>query len=340
MAMIPPEIDPTGVADVTDRLARFLNTVPDGTVIDWPDDAQYRINGTVVLTDKFGLEFRGHDAELFTMAQGDHNRCQLQLVGGGDYVIRDLKLRGANVLAGRDGLYDLNYEGQHCLFTQGVHGACIVGCEMSMSYGDLIYFGGRKVGASGTAGNRDWTRDIWVYDCDLHHSGRQGITFQGVRDTVVTRNRIYELRRSTFEFEPKVEANNGASGIHITFNEIGLGRLNLLANHGSGPVSDIWVEDNVVARPLNITVHDESGARSRSGFHVNRNRCTAGLGGAPWCSVMEFINVDGVEVANNIQAMKPNRNMALVNTTDCTDVKVAGNQLPGAAMEVRALSAA
>lgn len=328
---VPADIDTTGSHDVTVELASFINATSDGTRIDFPTGARYRCDRTVNVVDKHGLTIYGHGATIWTddAVTRYTGRQHLLFTGGGDLVLSRLNVRGPHRAAGMRGVFDVTHEHEHAFQTVGVHSMCVVDCEFSYVHGDLIYLKGRKVGPSGTADGKDWSSDIWISGCRLHHSGRQGVTFQGVRDSVLCDSKIFEIRRSTFEFEPLAVAYNGASGIHIEANEIGAGRFAVLSNHGSGPVSDVWLERNRLTRALAVTVEDRDGGR-RSGFHIVDNvsaptpaavQDIGSTGGA----VMSFVRVDGVEVRGNTQPVQPGRGMVLVDAVDCTGVDVTGN---------------
>lgn len=312
----------------------------------------YRIDRTVCVVDAWGLDIRGNGSRLFTddavtvtekrthpyyKAFDRLPRQHLLFEGGGDLVMSRLHIRGPHPNAGRNGYFDLTREHQHALQLRGVKGMCVVGCEFSHPFGDLVYLKGRKVGPSGTEAGNDWSEDVWLSEMDLHHSGRQGITFQGVRRAVfargpaTSRSRIWEIRRSTFEFEPLANAYNGADSILIDDVEIGAGRFAVASAHGSGPVNNVTIQNCYLTRSMAVTVHDQLGAR-RSGWHILDNLSVPTPAavqdiGSTDGKVMDFTNVDGVEVCRNVQPVQPGRNMALVQTKGCTAVEVDGNDV-------------
>ncbi len=111
-------------------------------------------------------------------------------------------------------------------------------------------------------------------------------------------------------------------------------RLNFLANQGSGTSTheDITVENNTSDRttPEDIErLPDISVRRSR---YIIRNNTSDVEYGSP-SPLMNFFNVDGLQVTGNVNPLDPARSMIGVQTTGSCAVVVNGNVFAGAASE-------
>ncbi|HET6361721.1 MAG TPA: hypothetical protein VFH11_06655, partial [Gemmatimonadota bacterium] len=120
-------IDATGTWDVTGPLNSYLASVPNGSVIQLPAGARYRVEGIVRLVGRKNLTIEGNGALLFANSTGSgatpppgfdrnwpRNRYHLEIRGGSGIVIRNLVVRGANPNAGmNDAAYVSALEAQH-----------------------------------------------------------------------------------------------------------------------------------------------------------------------------------------------------------------------------------
>lgn len=286
---VPGSIDATGGGDVTDALRDFFASVPNGSTIEFPQGAKYRVDGTIGLVNRRNLTFLGHGATILATTEGDRTRSQWRLVGGSGIVFRNLVVRGANPNGGvEENAYVADLEAQHGFEILGATGVELDRVTVTDVYGDFVYMGLDR--------NGDWASRIWVHDSTFARNGRQGIAVTAGRDIVIERNTLSDTRRATFDLEP----NSSKGGVERTFildNEIGSGRLLFIASHGNGPVDDVTVSGNrLTGHALTIDVKAPPSAR-RHRFWVLDNSSSKGNGPTP----ILFDNVDDVVVHNNIQ---------------------------------------
>lgn len=330
----PADIDATGVADVTEELNRFFESVPQNATVRFPAGAQYRMEGMLILKDRHGLTIDGNGARLFATTDGSsttpvesygflwpRSRQHVLFEGGSDIVVRDLTIVGAHPNAGSaQGAYIAALEGQHGFKFAGVDGAELVRVRVTDVYGDFIYLGAR----AGT-----WSRDIHVSDSFFERNGRQGIAITAAEDVLIERSHIGEVARSIIDLEPNSPAG-GARRVTFSDNTFGLCRhLFLAAGGAGGNVGDVEFSGNrLVGMKLKVEVGAADGSR-RGPFRFLDNVSDSPHGAlAP---MMRFFRVDGILVQANTQPMVPEREMTAVQAVESCDIHVSDNDFPGAA---------
>jgi hypothetical protein len=322
---VPASIDASGRSDVTAALLTFFRSVPDGSTISFPAGATYRVDGTLQLTGRRDLTFDGNGATIKAVTPGDRNRRHWWFIGGGGIAIHDLKVKGANPLAGLgDAAWAPWAEAQHGFEFKGVHGVTLERVTVNDVYGDFVYLG---PGATG------WTKDVRIVDSTFERNGRQGISITGAERVLIEGNRIGETRRATFDLEPN-GAGWGARDVRIIGNVVGRGRLLFIAAHGyRGEIRDVVVERNVLrGRAMNSSV--DAGGGVRSNITIAGNTADTQWGN-PGGGLMYFKGATGVRVLGNVQPMQPRRGNAGVLARRSCDVVVEGNTFPNASEEVR-----
>src|SRR5215831_8829769 len=120
--IVPSSIDNTCARDVTQELAQWLGTVPDGTttapsVVRFPPGC-YRVDGTLELVDRHHLTLSGPGSELRAVQDAPRGtaRAQLQLNQGSDLQVVGLTVRGTNP---DGGAYDVGLEHDHNIAVMG-----------------------------------------------------------------------------------------------------------------------------------------------------------------------------------------------------------------------------
>jgi len=313
----PPEsIDATGAVDVTEELERFIAGVPDGSVIELPREARYRIESTLTITARHHLTIDGNRAALFATSEGDRNRAHVRIDGGSDLLLRELIVVGSNPDAGLgDDAYREEREAQHGFELAGTTRVELDAVAVTDVYGDAVYIG---PGSDGT-----WSAQVWVHDSIVARTGRQGISVTAGRDVVIERNHLVETRRATIDLEPNLPPQ-GARNIHILDNTIGPGRLLFVAAHGNGPVDDVVIANNELrGRSLTISVTPPVGSR-RTNFYVIGNTSNKPADRSP----LRFVRIDGVVVRDNNQHLVPRRaeeGEVGVKATEVCSLEVAAN---------------
>lgn len=321
----PASVDATGTADVTEQLKAFIASVPDGSTIAFPARARYRIDGSLIIEGRKNLTFEGNGAEFFATTEADRNRRHWWIRNSDGITIRDVVVRGANPNAGTgEAAYRSDREAQHGFDFAGVKNVIVENVTVTDVYGDFVYIGRDKSG---------WSKHVTVRDSHFERNGRQGIAITAGEDIKIERNKITEVRRSTFDIEPNA-SDWGARRVTISDNDIGPGRLSFLAGHGAaGRVEDIMVVDNRLSgKVMNISFKAPT-AQRRANFSLIGNVSNKAFGSPNAAVTIE--GFDGVTIRNNVLPLDAGRKMTPVQLKASCDVVVTGNQFTNAAQEVK-----
>src|SRR5438132_1747382 len=93
---VPKRIASDGSVNVTAALNKFINSVPNDSAIVFAKHGRYRIDGTILIKGSSGLRIRGNGSTLFARTKGSEGRRHVRVMGGKDFVIRNMKIVGAN----------------------------------------------------------------------------------------------------------------------------------------------------------------------------------------------------------------------------------------------------
>jgi hypothetical protein len=326
------EMVPSGIADdcsvdVTGELLAWIGSVPDGSTLRFGPRACYRVDGSLRIEDRHGLTFEGNGATFRAVDEGGRDRRHWWFVGGGDLVVRNLTVEGANPEAGTgEAAYDPDRAFQHAFALQGVDGAELRDVEAYDVYGDFVYIGPETGGEVGVR----WSEEVVVADSTFARNGRQGIATVAGRDVELTGNELREVRRAVFNFEPTGESW-GAEEVLVEGNTTGRARLLWLSSGGQGSnVSGITVRGNTM--------------RERSGVPVIAVRTPEGhergpvtvvdndfvVDGSP-APAFEFRRVREVAVEGNTAQFPARREMTAVQLHEVTGATITRNRFCDAA---------
>ena len=134
---VPAEITDDCSRDVTEQLNDWLDTVPDGSQVDFSGAGCYRVEGSLRLSDRNDLVIAGNGATFSAgqqMPSGTRNRAQWWLQYGRNITLRDMTLIGVNPEA----KFDLANEWDHNLFIRGTDTVTIDNVHGRKAFGDFI----------------------------------------------------------------------------------------------------------------------------------------------------------------------------------------------------------
>jgi parallel beta helix pectate lyase-like protein len=296
---VPRRIDATGRVDVTQQLQAFLNAVPDKCVVKFPHGGRYRVEDTLTLVDKHKVVLKGNGAKLFETTRGSRGRSLLSVVGGSDITVLGFQLRGADRRGGADGPYVANLEAQHGIELFGPKRVLIKGNTITNVWGDFVYLTRdqrRSLPSWGTP-----SRDVTILHNSMARNGRQGISFINVSRVLVVRNRITDVRRTVFDFEPNTWAEL-AKNVIVARNTVGIHRLNFLSAGGGGSVNNVTVKRNTLVGSTLISNIKNPPGETRRNFRFVANVSDRGLGSKLGAAVLAQ-GVEGIKVRDNVQPM-------------------------------------
>jgi hypothetical protein len=304
-------IDATGATDVTAELQALFDRTPNGGVVRLARDGDYRVEGTIMLSDRHNLVIEGNGARIFATTTGEPDRNQFQIRGGSWIKVRNLEIQGSHPHGGLDG-YVRELEFQAAMTIAGVTDIELDRVNIHDTYGDSIFIDRRL-----EDDDRD-TVGVWIHDSTFARNGRQGIAVIDGRDIVIERNRFTHMARGTVDLEPVGEL--AVENVHIIDNHVGPGRLLFVPMAGGAPVNRVVIARNTLrGRVLSVSAKTPPGQR-RQQFWVVDNTTDEPVNGPS----VEFFRVDGASVHGNRQSVTA-EGRALVTTTDTCDIAVAGN---------------
>lgn len=328
---IPTSIPADGSADVTEDLAAYIRSVPDGSTIRFPAGGRYRIEGTLEVWRRDRLVFDGRGATLFASTPGNPeaghgrhrplaNRSHLKFIGGSDLTVRDLNIIGANPRPGR---FSPAYNSQHGILLAGVKNSIVERCVITDVYGDSIYLGNERPGRINAPCD-----GVQILQNTASGSGRQGMTLCYGTDIWFVGNSIDNCGFTAFDFEPNSQ-KTPCSGIHVIDNVIGVHRACFLAARGRAPVNDVEIRGNSSeVTALGIQAGNKGHRQSR--WVIDGNSSANKQGARRYFG---FTGMDDITVTDNDVAARG----ASVRINNCTNVRVTSNRFIGArtALEVR-----
>ena len=304
---VPASIDAAGSSDVSTALINFIRSVPDGSLINFPSAAIYRIDRAITLENRHNLIIDGHGCTLkYTAVTGTTEGYSLwdDLGGNSDIYVRNFVLIGSSPYPGvyTPGTSPTGGEWQHGFEIRSSRFE-VSGCTISKVWGDGFEL---STGAS----------DVWIHDNHVISAGRQGVSVCSGTNVLVEHNAFDISGLSTFDIEPFLDSQ---SAINIIF------RNNTAGTFGhrfftiwvglSGPTIDGVVVDGntVTGASLSTNVANNTETRmTRITFTNNTGKETI----AGW-AVLYFTYVDGLTVTGNVQPLTS----VLTNISDCTGVR-------------------
>jgi hypothetical protein len=320
---VPKRIRSDGSVDVTAALKRFINSRPNDSAVLFAKKGRYRIDGTLEIRDKTGLWLRGRGAKLFARTKGDAFRRHVRVIRGGNIVIRDLTIKGANPNAGMaDEAFDPRFEFQHGIEFDGVQGALLDHVRISDVYGDFVY-----LGPSQDSGVFTPSRSVTIQNSRFKRNGRMGISVDYASDVLIQDNYMGACRRSWVDVEP-TGATWQVHGLTIKNNTVGPHRLNFFANAGRGDnVGDVVITNNRTTRGTGfgaITVTRGDSAVAAGGY---RGPYLIEGNVGPMRAGFVFLEAADITIRNNTM---PFSARPVVQLNDAHTVRVDGNSFRGA----------
>jgi hypothetical protein len=321
---VPASIDPTGREDVTSALQDLIDAVPDGTTVDVPATATYRVDGTLTLDGRRGLAFIGGATLRAATLTDDPERAMWRVRDSDSIVFRDLQLVGANP---NPGTYVENFEWQHAFDIQGGERIEIDGVSMTSPMGDCVY----------VTDGKEWARAIWVHDSSCTGTGRHGVAIVAGRDILIEHNAFSRIAYVTFDIEPNPRTGTppqGSSDVTFQGNRVTDTRSQFFSAGGSGPIQRITVRDNDARGATyglwSTVIPKDDHRRSDLAFEDNLAD-TSWRGGDG--AALTFTALDGLAIRDNVQPFSLIQGMTFARVTQSCAVTVAGNDTPGALKE-------
>lgn len=295
VVQVPASIDATGLADASAPLVAFLDSVPDGSTIEFPAGGIYRMDAGLKFLDRHDLTFEGNGATL--RSNGDvHEASSLFALWSDNtgIVIHDFNLVGNSP---SPGVYLPGEEGAHGVLIDGGSNVDVSDVTISGVYGDAFYVGG-------------WADGVNIHDSIVKSNGRNGVAVIAGRNVTVQRVTFDESGYCTLDVEAN-DSTEGAANVKFLDNLVGTwGDVFFAADGAAGSVVDgVTVSGNRVTGSSLAT--DVTLARRQDIVFTNNASTVAADG-----PVLKFAHVDGLTVSGNSQPLRSGSLAAIVDSTN------------------------
>ncbi len=314
--------------DVTGVLNQVIAKLPTNSLLKFPSNGCYQVDGTININNKHGLILDGGDSSFRAMTSGlalprleARSRDQFRVSGSNNVTIRNAVAYGANPHAGMgDAAYVPALEAQHGFDISSSTFVTLDHVQAYNVYGDFVYIGGTSTPS----------RYVTVKDSQFRANGRMGISVNNARDVWIYNNVLDDMRRSVFDLEPYA-STWVIERVTIQHNTIGAARLNFVASYGTCAVVDniAILQNRLIGQEMMSEVINNAPHCSirRHNFTFAGNTSNKTFG-SPLGAALRFAGVDGIVLANNVQPLQPRRNMHLARLTHVSLVAATGNVLP------------
>jgi hypothetical protein len=324
---LPASLDATGREDVTREFQAYLDGVPDGSTIVFPERAEYRVEGQLLLVGRTALEFDGNGSTIRSEERA--GTSVWRLVGSSRLKFSDLTILGANDRAGTSDAYLPELQHEHAFDLRGSTDIEITNVRMQGQNGDCVYVGPAMDGA--------WSERVAITGNDCRSNGRMGVAITGGRDVLIDGNTFDEIAIYTLDIEPnEAEIPQGGERVTFTNNTVGTGSHSdvytpyFFAASGWGIASDVTIRNNLLTgQPLWMVASPGDSPFRRLRFTISDNESEVLAEGR---EVMDFVGHEDLVVTNNVQPMATG--IPLVTVKRSCRAMVEGNQFPGGEVEV------
>jgi hypothetical protein len=327
--MIPASIPADCSRDVTSDVGAWIASVPNGSTLIFQRHGCYRVERTIEVKDRVGLNLFGNGAyfKRFESSppelQHPNASAHWRFVGGSDITVQWMGVEGTNTVADQRpefGSYLVNFEFEHAFAFHGVSNVVVDNAWADAIWGDGLYFAGGDQYAPGPC------RGVRVSSFVVDRNGRQGVALSNVEGALLERVEIWHSRRAGFDLEPPPGSVRNVEIRDSYTNTIGLA----FASAGRGDVSDIEIHHNRIdgsSVPW-VYVKDSLGDR-RANWSIHDNQVLQGLGSP--MAMLYFVRVDGVDVRGNVSHAATTQSRKAVEFQDSSGtLSVVNNDFTGA----------
>ena len=168
---VPAWIDATGKTDASWALQSFVDSVPDGSTIEFRAGGTYRMDAGLALENRNDLTSEGNGATLRSAGGSEPASSLFVLRWNNGITIREFSLVGNDP---KDGTSQAYREWVHGILLRGGSDVEIANVAISGAWGDCLYVSG-------------WADTVSFHDSTCASSGRNGIAITAGKNVVERR---------------------------------------------------------------------------------------------------------------------------------------------------------
>jgi hypothetical protein len=310
---IPSSIPGDCSADVTQPILSWIASVPNNSTLSFSTGACYRIEGTLEIRNRSGIDFEGNGATFRSFNAPADQRAIWRVIDSSGFVFNNMRIIGSYA---NGGTFNSSLQHAPAIDLRGTS-ADIGNATMSDLAGDCVYLGlGYTSALNRSSGS--------VHDSSCLRTSRSAVSLTAANDVTVTRVTTDRIGLSVFNVEPNIGPGWGAQRATFDHNTIGSYYLYAFAIIESAPVTDQAFTNNTVSgRGLRIGVVDP-GSQGIRPQNVTITGNTSNSAEPP--AAIEVHNVDTLTVTGNTI---PLTNGTMTSVDNTCYVSVSANSYPG-----------
>ena len=314
---IPSDIASDCSTDVTSAILDWVDSVPDSSTLSLGTGGCYRVDGTLEVTDRTGLDFEGGGSTFRSPLSAARGRPIWRVVDSQHIGLHRMEIEGSYPNGGK---FDAALQHGHAIDVRG-SSIDIGGVTMAGVAGDCVYLGLGTTSALVRSSGQ-------VHDSTCLRTGRNAISVVAGNNIVVRHLETGAIGYDVFDVEPNPGPGWGSKNVRFDRNRIGSYALNAYSIVESGPISSqSFTNNRLVGVGLKIAIADPTS----QGFRPQRVTITGNSSNAPQApAAVNVDNVDGLVLRRNTIPMKGGP-MAAVRRS-CR-VRISGNRYPGGSTE-------
>jgi hypothetical protein len=327
---VPSGITSDCSVDVTSQLVSWINSVPNGSTLQFGSGKCYRIEGTIELRNRTGLVFEGNNSSfksLNPMTDGvyaDDQRAMFRVIDSGGFIFRNMTIIGAFNYTGK---IDESLQHAHAIDLRGTS-AEIANVNASNIGGDCVYFGlGYSSALNKSSGS--------YHDSSCSSISRNAVSVVAGQYITVQRVTVDKIGFDVFDVEPNVGNGNGADNVVFDGNTIGNYYLSAYSIVENAPITGQSFTNNRItgAKGFKVTIGDPLSAGFRAG-HITITGNTASNPAVP--AALNADHVDYLTATGNTVPMTTAGYFAAVDG-GC-QVNVSNNTLSAGSLQLYSIN--
>lgn len=308
---VPASIPSDCSVDVTSQLLSWIGSVPDNSVLSFGAGACYRIEGTLELRNRTGLDLEGNGATFRSFNAPSDQRAIWRVIDSSGFVFRNMTIIGSYA---NGGTLDSSLQHAHAIDLRGTS-AEVANVSMSNLAGDCVYFGLGYSAATRSSGS--------VHDSSCVGTSRNAVSLTAADNVLVSHVTTNKIGLTAFDVEPNTGTGFGSNGATFDSNTIGSYYLYAFAVVENEPVSNQSFTNNTVSgRGLRVGIVAGGGGYRASNITISGNSATSSQVPA----AIEGDNVDTLTVTGNTIPLTTGTMAAIDDTCGAT---VSSNSYPG-----------
>jgi IPT/TIG domain len=291
--------------------------VPNNSVLAFRRGGCYRIEGTLELRARRGLDFEGNGSSFRSSSPPSDHRALWRIIDS-----RAVSLHAMTIVGSyrKGGTFTASLQHAHAVDVDGSD-VDIDSVRMSDVAGDCVYFGRGSTTAlalsSGTVRNSTCMR-----------TSRNAIAVVAGVDILVQHVTTGSIGYNVFDVEPNLDSGWGATGVTFDDNTIGSYAKNAYSIVENAPVSNQFFTNNrVVGQGLKIGITDTANAGYRAA------NVTISGNNSDTLTKPAAINVDNVDRLTVTGNRIPMAGGPMAAAVGVCQLDISGNQYPGGSAE-------